>query len=104
MVVNSMMMEHVQLIKNLLQDLQIAKSYEHAEEILSDPRQSETIYQFIEQRGGINEVIQARVVDFARQNSQACQGFLSCPTVSHAQPTKSLQAGVCRSPKAAKRS
>merc|ERR1712227_1147364 len=56
MVVNSMMMEHVQLIKNLLQDLQIAKSYEHAEEILSDPRQSETIYQFIEQRGGINEI------------------------------------------------
>ncbi len=71
MVVNSMMMEHVQLIKNLLQDLQIAKSYEHAEEILSDPRQSETIYQFIEQRGGINEVIQARVVDFTRKNRQA---------------------------------
>lgn len=43
-------------IKSLLKDMRIAKSDEDAEAMLSDPRQSEGIYQFIEQRGGLNEV------------------------------------------------
>lgn len=50
---------HMQDIKTLLQDMKIATSDKQAEEMLNDPQQSEGIYQFIEQRGGLNEVKRA---------------------------------------------
>ena len=39
--------------------MNIANSEQEAEKMLNDPKQSESIYNFINQRGGINEVKRA---------------------------------------------
>ena len=60
----------MQDIKSLLQDMKIAQNEQQAEAMLNDPQQSESIYQFIEQRGGVNEVKRAYRQESTRPSRQ----------------------------------
>jgi len=71
----------IQDIKSLLQEMKIAQNEQQAEAMLNDTQHSESIYQFIEQRGGVNEVKRAYRQESTRPPKQPMKR--SAPTVGY---------------------